>query len=239
MTFMLQVRRTLKQLPVVAPCMDAVRRAFGEPAGFRTSDQYWKSRYRRQGNSGSGSYGRLAEFKAQVLNDFVRKHAVRSVIEWGCGDGNQQMLAAYPQYLGVDISKVAIKLCRKRFAGDASKKFLLYSEAEKQAVKAEMALSLDVIYHLVENQIFESHMRALTQSATRFIGIYSSDHEGPGHVPHVCHRSFSKWLAHNAPEWRSVEFVQNPYKYEPSDPEQTSWANFGFFQRAEGAGRVD
>lgn len=33
---------------------------------FSTSDQYWEKRYANGGNSGSGSYSKLAEFKAEL-----------------------------------------------------------------------------------------------------------------------------------------------------------------------------
>ena len=52
------------------------------------SEAYWKRRYEVGGNSGSGSYGQFAEFKADVLNSVVAEHTVGSVIEFGCGYGN-------------------------------------------------------------------------------------------------------------------------------------------------------
>jgi SAM-dependent methyltransferase len=227
MTFMTQVRKTLKQ----SSWVQAMRRALREPR-FESSDQYWKARYRRHRNSGAGSYGRLAEFKAEVLNEFVREHRVESVIEWGCGDGNQQALAHYPRYIGVDISQDAIKWCNQRFKEDSSKQFLVNSRAERLGVKADLALSLDVLYHLVEDPVFDSYMRSLLRSAERFIGIYSSDEDRPGHMAHVRHRSFSRWMEKNAPDWRHIGFVANRYPYDPANPDETSWANFGFFQRA-------
>src|SRR5437899_4317923 len=55
-------------------------------------------------NSGLGSYDKLAEFKAEVLNGFVKENTIKSVIEYGCGDGNQLKFAEYPSYLGFDVS---------------------------------------------------------------------------------------------------------------------------------------
>lgn len=40
----------------------------------------------RGNNSGAGSYGRLADFKAEIINQFVTENDVREVVEWGCGD---------------------------------------------------------------------------------------------------------------------------------------------------------
>jgi hypothetical protein len=226
MTLTVQIRRTLARLPLVR----ALRRTIAPPPAFESSEGYWKARYRRHGNSGAGSYGRLAKFKASVLNDFVRAEGIGSVIEWGCGDGNQLNLADYPSYTGVDISEDALAMCAASFSRDAGKQFMLYSQAQMQHASAELALSLDVIYHLVEDRTFDAYMRALTASATRFIGIYSSDRDEPGHVPHVCHRSFSAWLASHAPQWKSCRYIENPYPYDASNPESTSWADFRFFK---------
>lgn len=35
------------------------------------SVEYWNSRYKNKNNSGDGSYGRLAEFKADVLGNCI------------------------------------------------------------------------------------------------------------------------------------------------------------------------
>src|ERR1700757_3968895 len=94
--------------------------------GFRGSAQYWERNYARGGTSGPGSYGALAEGKAAFLNAFVHERAVGSVIEFGCGDGHQVSLAHYPRYVGLDVSRSAIALCKRRFADDRAKSFFLY-----------------------------------------------------------------------------------------------------------------
>jgi hypothetical protein len=76
---------------------------------FPGSGDYWKRRYRGGGNSGAGSYDHLAHFKAEVINDYVRKHDIQSVIEFGCGDGNQLSLLQVPCYAGLDISPTVIE----------------------------------------------------------------------------------------------------------------------------------
>ena len=78
---------------------------------FPGSGTYWETRYSGGGNSGAGSYGQLAEFKAEVINDFVISKGISSIIEFGCGDGNQLLLARYPRYTGLDVSKVALARC--------------------------------------------------------------------------------------------------------------------------------
>jgi len=38
---------------------------------FKNSEHYWKKRYNSGGDSGRGSYNKLAEFKLKVINDFI------------------------------------------------------------------------------------------------------------------------------------------------------------------------
>ena len=62
------------------------------------------------------------------------------------------------------------------------------------AEAAELALSIDVVFHLIEDVVFEDYMRRLFGAATRYVIVYSSDHDEPWHGSHVRHRSFSQWV---------------------------------------------
>jgi hypothetical protein len=206
----------------------------GRQTAFQSS-AYWQERYRQGSNSGPGSYGRLALFKAEIINRFVRDHNIADIIEFGSGDGAQLTLADYPRYLGVDVSPSAVAQCRRMFAGDSGKTFLEASSGESDAARAEMAMSLDVIYHLVEDDVYETYMRRLERSATRFVCVYSSNIELPGHVPHIRHRCFTDWFARNAPQWALSDYVRNRYSYDVANPAETSWADFYFFERRPAA----
>jgi hypothetical protein len=130
------------------------------------SRDYWEKRYNSNNNSGAGSYGPLADFKAIVLNEFVKTYNIQSIIEYGCGDGNQLSLANYPIYIGLDVSKTAISLCQQKFKEDVSKKFYLTDEFKKENIKTELVLSLDVLFHLIEDEVFENYMNDIFNSAT-------------------------------------------------------------------------
>ena len=171
--------------------------------------------------------GELARFKARVLNDFVREHGIQSVIEFGCGDGMQLALAEYPRYIGIDVSRTAIALCRQRFASDATKSFLWQGDPEREAGSqlptAQLALSLDVIYHLLEDDVYRRY-RDLFNSAERHVIIYSSDHRGSGErraraTPHLPARRGSGF-----PAFRLVRRIDNAL---PS----RSFADFYVFTR--------
>ena len=226
-------------LPVVGQAARAlgrfavVRRLAGREA-FDHSALYWQRRYAAGGTSGSGSYGRLAQFKADTLNAFVAEAKVASVIEFGCGDGAQLALADYPSYVGLDVAPAAVELCRARFAGDSTKRFFVGSQPPEELGPFDLALSLDVIYHLVEDAVFEAYMASLFASARRFVAIYSSNGSERAPAPHVRHREFTLWIARHLPEWHLLKFVKNPYDHDPARPEETTFADFYVFERASG-----
>jgi glycosyltransferase involved in cell wall biosynthesis len=197
---------------------------------FEGSEAYWENRYQSGGTSGPGSYGDLAKFKAEVLNAFVAAEGIQSVIEFGCGDGHQLCLARYPRYLGLDVSRFAIARCKRLFSDDPSKEFKAVDEYAGET--ADAVLSLDVIYHLVEDHVFDRYMATVFDSAQKWVVIYSSNFEGVDeqHAEHVCHRKFTEWITANRPGWDCVETVKNPFPF-TGDIERSSHADFYFFAR--------
>jgi hypothetical protein len=226
------MKKFVKSIPIVGFALVAIYRAYvARRAHVKNSDDYWKQRYRAGGNSGLGSYNKLAEFKAEVLNGFVQAKGISSVIEYGCGDGNQLKLARYPAYLGFDISQEAINLCRDIFKSDSTKRFALLGADSTE--KADLALSLDVIYHLLEDDVFESYMARLFDTSSKYVIVYSSNTEA-GIKPvaaHVRHRKFTDWVTANRPEWRLINHIPNRYPYNGKDDEG-SFADFYIFQMA-------
>lgn len=181
---------------------------------------YWEVRYVLGGSSGPGSTGEFARFKASVLNTFVRENEVASVIEFGCGDGSQLELASYPQYVGLDVSRQAIRRCRDRFADDPTKSFFLYDPRcfvdNHRLYEADLSLSLDVIYHLLNDEVFDLYMRHLFSSAERYVAIYSSNNQKRSFALHVRHRPFTNWIDSHASEWHLLRTVSN--ERGPSNP---------------------
>jgi len=194
------------------------------------SGSYWDERYRSGGTSGAGSYDHLAEFKAEVINDFVAKNKVKKVIEFGCGDGNQLLLADYPEYIGFDVSKKAIEKCESKFVSDKTKRFV-HSE-EWNGLTGDLALSLDVVYHLIEDDVFNEYMERLFQSSKRFVILYSSDTDvnKANQSIHVRHRNFTGWVSVNKPEWRMIKYLPNKYPVEKYG-DAGSFADFYFFEK--------
>lgn len=167
---------------------------------FGGSKRYWRDRYRLGGNSGSGSTSLAASYKAGVLNQFVADQNIHSVVEFGCGDGRQLALGNYPRYVGFDISIDAIGLCKRMFANDGYKQFGIL--ADYHGEHAELALSLDVIYHLVEDTVYYEYLDRLFAAGRRFVVVYSTN-AGPVRrtLPHVRHRRVSADVEARFPEF--------------------------------------
>lgn len=187
---------------------------------FKGSEQYWEDRYQAEGNSGAGSYDHLAEHKAEVINQFVIANKVNTVIEFGCGDGNQLKLATYPRYIGLDVSPTAIRICTNLFKNDPTKSFYLYNTlafVDKAGVfKAELTMSLDVLYHLVEKEIFENYLLHLFAASNKYVIIYASDYnqtEEPVHQ-HENRRKFTEFVARSIPGFKLKEVIKNKYPTE-------------------------
>jgi cyclopropane fatty-acyl-phospholipid synthase-like methyltransferase len=232
---LIRLKKLAKEAPLIGPAAQRVRNlpmvaALWRRLGFRGSASYWEARYQAGGTSGAGSRGRLAEFKAEIINDFVARERIGSVIEFGCGDGDQLALGRYPEYVGVDIAKASIDRCVRRFANDRSKRFYVSDALPADLGSFDLALSLDVIYHLVEDSVFEAYMGALFAHATRHVVVYASNVEAPANMAHVRHREFTAWIQRNVPEWQPSGYVANRYPYDPNRPD-TSFCDFHFFTR--------
>lgn len=220
-------------LTLVRNLLRPLRRLAGHgPVGFEGSALYWQRRYRTGGTSGPGSYGELALFKAEVLNRFVSTENVTSLIEFGCGDGHQLTLAEYPAYIGYDVSPDAVKMCRERFSRDPLKSFKVMENYDREL--ADATLSLDVIYHLVEDDTFHQYMEILFNSSMKWVVVYSSNFEGAGddHAKHVRHREFTRWVHVYRPDWLLVRTVANRFPFR-GDYETGSHADFFFFRKGE------
>lgn len=208
-----------------------------EHTRFTTSCQYWESRYASGGTSGSGSSGKLAEFKARQINEFVRANNVRSVIELGCGDGRQLALAEYPKYIGLDVAKSAIRLCIDKFGGDKTKSFFIYNPESFQDhandFRADAALSADVIYHLIEDDVYQSYMKHLFGVADRFVIIYSSNFDEDVIMDHVRHRMFTVYVEDNFSDWEILEHTPNRYPASSHGNRNGSFAEFYIYQRCQ------
>ena len=173
------------------------------------SKKYWEERYQKGGNSGNGSYGFLANFKAKIINNFIETNDIQNVIELGCGDGNQLGLLNLKNYIGLDVSKKVIEGCRKKFPKFKFDSSDTFQKEENQSF--DLALSLDVIFHLVENEIYEEYMKKLINFDAKYLIIYSCNFKNDGTFgEHVNPRVFTENKLLNE-KYALTDFIKNDY----------------------------
>lgn len=153
------------------------------------------------------------------------------MIEWGCGDGNQLGLLKVDEYCGCDVSQTAIDLCTKKYCMDTTKHFSVYN-GEKTIIKrkSDMSMSLDVLYHIIEDEIFDNYMYNLFESASKYVCIYSRNEDIRTNL-HVKSRCFTKYIEEKFPQWKLERYVANRYPYDYNNPGDmnTSHSNFYFY----------
>lgn len=161
---------------------------------------YWEGRYASGSDSGPGSRGATAAAKADYVNRVVAEYEVRSLVDWGCGDGAQAAQLDVEHYLGVDLSTTAIARC---LANLPERQFLRLdpTTSVQVSIVAEMALSMDVMFHLVTDDDFHAYLDRLFDSATRVVVVYSTDYDAPA-VGHMHRREFTPTVAARFPDWR-------------------------------------
>ncbi len=86
---------------------------------------------------------------------------------------------------------------------------------------ADAAISLEVIFHLVEDEVFTTYMAQLFDAADRFVVIFSNDEDQTRalEAPHYRNRRFTDWIAAERVDWALVERVPNRHRYDPGTGE--------------------
>jgi hypothetical protein len=203
----------------------ALRRLLRPPKPFNYIT-YWQERYQQNGDSGAGSYGLLADYKAAVINRYLREQAIQSVIEFGVGDGHQLTLIDYPSYLGLDVASSSIERCCQRFAHDQRKSFLLYRPSAFQnhgVLQADLVVCLDVLYHITDEADFRKTLADMVSCTARFLLLYTQLYPLGNQGLHIADRALVPYLR-LFPELRITGLIAPRY------PELSS-ASFIFLER--------
>jgi hypothetical protein len=199
------------------------------------SRRYWSGRYAEGGHSGAGSRGRLARFKADVVNAFVRLNGVTDVGEFGCGDGQQLALLDVPHYTGYDICPALLGRLGSAFP-DTRRYCFACLDGHQAVGRHEICLSLDVVFHLVEDAVYDRYLEQLFSAAERFVLLYSSNIEASTPDAHVRHRAVVIQALQRFPGWRVAAMLPNPYPFDRGRPDETSFSDFFLFTRQSGQG---
>lgn len=154
------------------------------------SKQYWEDRYYKGGNSGNGSYGVSADLKSTYINSIIKKYNIQTINDLGHGDGNQiGLLKGFKQYTGYDVSSSARERCISQYKDNRRYTFI---DSLSQFKPSDLVMSLDVLYHLTEYEVFEAYLKDLF-SLGEYVLIYAQDIEVQGDS-HVVSRRFTPYI---------------------------------------------
>lgn len=179
--------------------------------------QYWDERYKNGYGTGDQSQGILLEKQIAFTNQVIADNGLKSAFELGCGDGRMLAHLKLEEYVGVDISSAAIKLCKEKYAGDDTKKF--YVSGEYQVSRSfDLSLSLgNVISSLPDEDAYVNYMEDLFSASNRYICIFSPDRES-AQFGHIKARNFSAYVEEHLKDWQLEEIKETGYQYKPGDP---------------------
>jgi hypothetical protein len=189
------------------------------------SRKYWEKRYKKWWNSWAGSYNKYAEYKANILNDIIDEKNINSLIEFGCWDWNNLNYYKINYYTGFDISETAIKICISKYREDSSKSFILYNPIffKSWGLKAELTISFEVIFHLIEDNVFLKYFEDLFNTSSKYVLILSSNNDhNKWSAAHYKNREFTKFIPENfslidckktPQEWNFKWFTSDFYLY--------------------------
>lgn len=176
---------------------------------------YWDRRYREGRTSGAGSEGAEGQFKADYISDFIHYWQVESVVDWGCGDGQVLELIRLEgaQYMGIDVSPIIVERMRKKFAEHGSRYRFHTTEAYSTLTRttAELALSMDVLFHLPDDADYFRYLDNLFGSAERFVVIYATNTPDGRTARHVFRREFTPDITERFPEWE-LKVAEEPFR---------------------------
>lgn len=159
------------------------------------SKLYWEARYKNGGTSGWGSHNiSSVNFKKDYINSYIRKIKAKTLVELGCGDGNQlSYFDGYQSYSGYDISETIINKCQIKFKNDNTKSFTSNINDLLNKEKYDIALSLDVTYHLIEEDVYKNYLNNLF-NLSNFVIIFGVDNNNVVSAKHVKNRMISEYV---------------------------------------------
>ena len=118
----------------------------------------WGKDVAGKGTSGTGSTLEITREYRAYVEDFMKKHSVKSVVDAGCGDWSfsSAMDCGDASYLGVDIASDVIAAVRNKH--EKGKIKFQVGDITDELPAAELLISKDVLQHL-SNELVHKFIR--------------------------------------------------------------------------------
>jgi SAM-dependent methyltransferase len=194
---------------------------------FMSDKLYWDNRYATGGNSGSGSRGELAMYKAEVINMLIEDNNIESMLDLGCGDGYQLQFYCVNSYYGFDISPVSILICKELEDPDNGVRFGVYNVDPLPTV--DMAISMDVLFHITDMDALKYYLEDLFDHALKMVVIYAYDYDSSDKdrfSPHYKPVKFTSIIKEQHPDWMLSQHIENKFPVKEFGTAKGSYSDF-------------
>lgn len=141
--------------------------------------KYWQDRYVSGGNSGAGSYGDEAIFKANFINHWIEELGINTITEIGSGDANNLLLyKVNTSYCGYDISEKAVEISNEKTKRiHNGLKYFFTSKLNEIDYDAKLCLCLDVFYHQVNDDDFNALFDLIFKKGNwKYVIVYTAEY---------------------------------------------------------------
>jgi hypothetical protein len=132
------------------------------------SFNFWDDHYARGGTSGDGSVGEHREWKWSVVKQYTVQ--VDDVVDVACGDLSFWAGRDCMRYTGIDISSTIIERNRKIHP---RWQFILANAADPQQAKGRIVFCFDLLFHIMDDNIYTGILQNLTQYSAEWIFIFT------------------------------------------------------------------
>ena len=191
------------------------------------SGKYWEKRYSSWWDSWKWSYNEHAKYKSKILNNIIKDNNISTVIEFWCWDWNNLKYYNIKKYIGFDVSKTAIIKCKENYKNDENKSFIYYipNLFKSGWLQSQLVISFEVIFHLIEDEIYYKYMADLFNSSSSYVLIFSTNKKNINMTSaHYKDRVFTKDIPNN---FKLIKEFKTPQTKEL----KSLWSNFFLYKK--------
>lgn len=108
----------------------------------------WAKSADGKGTSGTGSTVAITQEYRHYLEDFIKSHKIKSIVDAGCGDWEFSSVVDWnhARYLGVDISTTVIAQVRQKYQNKTVR--FMVGDVTQDLPSADLLICKDVLQHL-------------------------------------------------------------------------------------------
>lgn len=171
-----------------------------------------------KGTSGSGSTLEITREYRAYIETFIRKHAVKSIIDAGSGDWSFSAAIDWgdASYLGIDIASDIVEAVRKNH--ETSKIKFQVGDITEDLPAADLLISKDVLQHLSNQLIHKFIKNNLTKNKYKWVILT----HGRSSENHDISDGGYRGIDLSAPPFEVKGLIDLPIKFGPETEKITS-----------------